>query len=99
MATSFQILHNHPILQLCIYLHNKQVLVAWLVGWLVGDNLPLRNFGPYGIILINVCAAITVAMVMLLRDYGPYGIIFMNVFTTLDFPIIRDRQFTSITHI
>jgi hypothetical protein len=38
---------------------------------------------------------LTVAMAMLLRDFGPYGIIFMNVFTTLDFPVILDGQFTS----
>jgi uncharacterized YccA/Bax inhibitor family protein len=38
----------------------------------------LRDFGPYGIIFMNMCV-ITVAMVMLLRDFGPYGIIFMNM--------------------
>jgi hypothetical protein len=32
-----------------IYLYNKQVFVAWLVG----DYLLLRDFGPNGIILYN----------------------------------------------
>jgi uncharacterized YccA/Bax inhibitor family protein len=40
---------------------------------LVGDILLLRDFGPYGIIFINVCVVTTVAMVMLLRDFGLYG--------------------------
>jgi uncharacterized YccA/Bax inhibitor family protein len=40
--------------------------------WLVGDNLMLRDFGPYGIIFINVCVVITVAMLILLSDVGPY---------------------------
>jgi hypothetical protein len=53
-----------------IYLYNRQVLV--------GDYLPLRDFEPYGIIFMNVCDIITVAMVILLRDFGPYGIIFMT---------------------
>jgi hypothetical protein len=30
-----------------IYLYNKQLLVA--------DHLLLRDFGPYGIVFINVC--------------------------------------------
>jgi hypothetical protein len=44
-----------------------------------------------------VCVLITVAMVMLLKDSGLYGIIFMTVcvFTTLDFPVILDGQFTN----
>jgi hypothetical protein len=33
-----------------MYLYNK--LVA---GWLVSDHLMLRDFGPYGIIYMNVC--------------------------------------------
>jgi hypothetical protein len=45
---------------------------------LVGDHLLLRDSGPYGIIFMNACVVITVAMVMMLRDFGPYGI-FMNV--------------------
>jgi hypothetical protein len=40
-----------------IYLYDKEVLV--------GDHLLLRDFGPYGIIFMNVCVVITVAMVML----------------------------------
>jgi uncharacterized YccA/Bax inhibitor family protein len=52
---------------------------CWLGAWLVGDHLLLRDFGPYGLIFINVCVVITVAMVMLLRNFGPYGIIFMTV--------------------
>jgi hypothetical protein len=38
----------------------------------------LRDFGPCGIILKNICV-ITVTMVMLLRDFGPYGIMFMTM--------------------
>jgi hypothetical protein len=50
------------------------------IGWLVGDNLLLlRNFGPYGIIFMNVCVLRAVAMVMLLKDFGPYGITFMTM--------------------
>jgi hypothetical protein len=45
---------------------------------LVGDQLLLTDFGPYGIIFMTVCVVITVAMVVLLRDFGPYGI-FMTV--------------------
>jgi uncharacterized YccA/Bax inhibitor family protein len=44
------------------------------MGWFLGDYLLLRDFGPYGIIFMNVCIVITVAMVMLLRDFGPHGI-------------------------
>jgi hypothetical protein len=29
---------------------------------------------------MNVCVAVSVAMVMLLRDFGPCRIIFMNVY-------------------
>jgi uncharacterized YccA/Bax inhibitor family protein len=39
------------------------------VGSLVGDHLLLRDFEPYGIIFMNVCVVINVAMVMLLRDF------------------------------
>jgi hypothetical protein len=34
-------------------------------------------------------------MVILLRDFESYGTIFMAVFTTLDFPVILDRQITN----
>jgi hypothetical protein len=44
------------------------MLIGSLVGWLV-DRLLLRDFGAYGIIFINVCVVITVAMVMLLRGF------------------------------
>jgi hypothetical protein len=40
-----------------------------LVGWLVGDYFLLRDFGPYGIIFMNMCV-VTVAMVILLRVFG-----------------------------
>jgi hypothetical protein len=53
-----------------IYVYNKQVLVGHL---LFGD------FELYGIIFINACVVITVAMVMLLRDFASYGIKFMCV--------------------
>jgi hypothetical protein len=46
----------------------------------------------------NVCVVTTVSMVMLLRDFVSYGIIFMTVFTTLDFPVILDGQFTSLCY-
>jgi hypothetical protein len=36
---------------------------------IVGDYLLLRDFGSYGIIIMNVCVVITVAMVMLLREF------------------------------
>jgi hypothetical protein len=52
---------------------------SWLVGWLVSDHSLPRGFGPYGIISINVCVVITVAMVMLLMDFGPCGLIFTYV--------------------
>jgi hypothetical protein len=48
-----------------------------LVAWLVGYHLLLRDFGPCGIIFMNVCVVISVDMVMLLRDFRPYGILFM----------------------
>jgi hypothetical protein len=61
---------------------------------LVGEHLLLRNFGPYGTILMNVCFVITVAMVMLLRDLRPCGTmtVYVQYFT---FPIILDGQFIS----
>jgi hypothetical protein len=48
------------------------------------------DFGPYGIIYMNMCVVMTVAMVMLLRYFGPDC-----VFTTSDFP----GQFTSVYEI
>jgi F0F1-type ATP synthase assembly protein I len=63
-------------------------LVGWLIGWLI-DHLLLMESGPYGIIFMNVCVGVIVAMVILLRDFGPCGIIF------IDFPVIFDGQFTS----
>jgi hypothetical protein len=50
----------------------------------------VKDFGPYGIVFMNVCVVITVAMVLLLRDFGPYGITLMTVFTILEFPVILD---------
>jgi hypothetical protein len=35
----------------------------------------LRDFGPYVIIFMNICTAITVAMVILLRDFEPSEIL------------------------
>jgi hypothetical protein len=67
------------------YIYNKQVLVGWdniyecvccynrchgnavKGSWALWDNI------------YDVCAAITVAMVMLVRDFGPNRIIFMTV--------------------
>jgi hypothetical protein len=48
--------------------------------WLVGDHFLLTDFGPCGIIFMNVCA-ITVAMVMLLRNFGPCEIIFITIWS------------------
>jgi uncharacterized YccA/Bax inhibitor family protein len=36
-----------------------------LVAWLVGEHLLLRDFGPCGIIFMNACVVITIAMVMM----------------------------------
>jgi hypothetical protein len=36
---------------------------------------------------------VTVVMLMLLRDLRCYGIVFM--FTTLDFVVVRDEQFSN----
>jgi hypothetical protein len=47
----------------------------------------LRDFGP-GIIFLNVCVVITVAILMLLRDFGPYGIIFLNVCVVITVDIL-----------
>jgi uncharacterized YccA/Bax inhibitor family protein len=56
----------------------------------------LRDFGPNGVIFMNVCVVISVAMVILLRDFGPNGIIFMTVCVYyFRFPIILDGQCTS----
>jgi hypothetical protein len=52
-------------------LRNKKVLVCSLVG----DHLLLRGFGPYGMIFMNLCTAITVAMVTLLKNSQPNAII------------------------
>jgi hypothetical protein len=54
-----------------ICLYSKQVLVA--------DHWLLREFGPYGIIFMNVCVVMTVVMAMLLRNFGHYEIIFMTM--------------------
>jgi hypothetical protein len=40
-----------------------------LVGWLVGDQLLLKDFMSYGIIFMNVRFVITVAMEMLLKRF------------------------------
>jgi hypothetical protein len=54
-----------------LYLYNRQLLA--------GYHLLLSDFGPYGIISMNVCVVITIVMVMLFRDFGPCGIIFMTM--------------------
>jgi hypothetical protein len=46
---------------------------------LVADYLLLRDFEACGIMFVNGCVVITIAMVILLRDFGPYGITFMTV--------------------
>jgi hypothetical protein len=45
-----------------LYLHDNKVLLAWLVG----DRLLFWNCGPYGVIVMNLCSVLTVAVVMLL---------------------------------
>jgi hypothetical protein len=62
---------------------------------LVGDHLLLREFGPYWIIFMNVfcynrCNGNAV------RDFDPNGIFIIICFTTLDFPVILNGQFTSV---
>jgi hypothetical protein len=43
--------------------------------------------------------AITVSTVTLLRDFGLYGIIYVtSVFTSFDFPVILDGQFTPVLY-
>jgi hypothetical protein len=44
--------------------------------WLVGNYLLLSDFGPYGVIFMNVCVIVMVAMAMWLGVFGPYGIVF-----------------------
>jgi hypothetical protein len=41
--------------------------------------MPLRDFGPYEIMFMNVCVVINSAMVMPLRYFGPHGIVFMTM--------------------
>jgi hypothetical protein len=50
---------------LSIYLYNKRELI----GSLVGDHLPERDFGPYGIIFMNVSVVITVVMVIAVKGF------------------------------
>jgi hypothetical protein len=49
------------------------------VCMLVGDHLLLRDFGPYVMILTNVCVVITVAMALLLRQVAPMSSVCMLV--------------------
>jgi hypothetical protein len=74
------------MLRFCAEVFDSKLLTSvciiskcWQLGWLVGDPLCLRDFGPYGIIFINVCVIITVAMVMLLGIFGSYRIVFMTM--------------------
>jgi hypothetical protein len=60
--------------------------VAWFVGWLVSwslhDHFLLRDFGdfgPYGIIFINLWVVVTVSMVILLKNFGPCGLLFITL--------------------
>jgi hypothetical protein len=75
-----------------IYLKSK----CWLVAWLVGDHLLLRDFAPYGITFMNMC----VCCYNRCRGNAVKGFwalwynIYECVFTTLDFPVILDGQFT-----
>jgi hypothetical protein len=46
------------------YKYKKQESVGSLVGWFISDHLPLRDFGPYEIISMNVCGVLTVSMIM-----------------------------------
>jgi hypothetical protein len=54
--------------------------VGCYLGWLVDDNLLLRDFVPYGIILhiYYVCVVVTVVIVMLLRDFDLSFILSVN---------------------
>jgi hypothetical protein len=50
-----------------VYIYTKGYF--WLVVWLVGDHLLLRDSGPYVLVFMNV-RVMTIAMAMLLRDFA-----------------------------
>jgi hypothetical protein len=49
--------------------------VGWLLAWLVGGHLLLKDFGPYERIFMNICVVITFSMAMPLRDFKQCRII------------------------
>jgi hypothetical protein len=63
------------------YMYHKQVLAAWLVGWLVGDHLLLRNFFT---LYDNIYEhdVISIPMVWWLNDFGSYRIFMMFIIIT-----------------
>jgi hypothetical protein len=50
---SFELVHSSF---LPVNKYNKQ---CWLVAWLISDHLVFRDFGPNGIIFMDVCVVIT----------------------------------------
>jgi hypothetical protein len=64
-----------------IYRYTWQVLVVFMVAWLVDDDnlLLLLILLPEGMTFIDSCVIITVAilMIILLMDFGLYAIIFL----------------------
>lgn len=70
---------RHPRREFVIFnVHEK----LKLVGLSAGDRLMLMDFGPDGIISVNVRVVITVAM-EIIRAFRPYGIIFMMYYKSV----------------
>jgi hypothetical protein len=51
---------------------------------LVVDHLPLRDFGPYGIIFMNMCFVITIAMLMRLKGFSA---LWDNIYDNVRLPL------------
>jgi hypothetical protein len=63
-----------------------------MVAVFVGDHLLLRNFGPYKIIFMNVCAVVVFLRILGLRRYNVW-IVSVNV---LNFIVILTGNLTAI---
>jgi hypothetical protein len=65
---------------------------VYVVVKTVAMAMHLRNFGPYGIMYMNVYVVVkTVAMAMHLRNFEPYGIMYMNVYVVVKM-LLRDSE-------
>jgi hypothetical protein len=62
------------VIQITSYCTIKQAHVGWLVGQFL-----LTDFGPYGIVYINVCVVIALTIIMLVKEFGPLRIVFMTM--------------------